>query len=259
MKNLLKKRLSQKETTIGSWITLGNPAIAEIMSMAGFDWLVIDLEHSVVDLFEAESLIRIIDLCDCSPLVRLSENDSVQIKRVMDAGAQGIIIPMVNNAEDALRAVDSVYYPTKGTRGVGLARAQGYGNSFQTYKNWLEDNAVVIVQVEHIDAAINLEEILQTPGVDGFILGPYDLSASMGKPGEFEDKDVQSVISEVLKKAKEMGKPAGIHIIEPDPNDLTKRIAEGFTFIAYSLDIRMLDMSSRQGVLCGQKVLKNNK
>ena len=95
------------------------------MSKAGFDWLVVDLEHSVIELSEAEVLIRTIELCDCSPLVRLSENDSVQIKRVMDAGAHGIIVPMVNNAEDALRAVESVYYPTKGKRGVGLARAQG--------------------------------------------------------------------------------------------------------------------------------------
>jgi 2-dehydro-3-deoxyglucarate aldolase len=258
MNNQLKRKLGQNETTIGSWITIGSSGIAEIMSNAGFDWLTIDLEHSVIDLFEAESLIRTIDLCGCSPLVRLSENDSVQIKRVMDAGAHGVIVPMVKNAEDAIRAVESVYYPTKGNRGVGLARAQGYGSSFQNYKNWLEDNAVVIVQVEHIQAALNLEEIIQTPGIDGFILGPYDLSASMGKPGQFEDKDVQSVMSDVLEKARLLDKPAGIHIIEPDPNELTKRIAEGFTFIAYSLDIRMLDMSSRQGVSRFKNLFENS-
>lgn len=258
MKSLLKTRLRQQDATIGSWITLGNPAIAEIMARAGFDWLTIDLEHSVIDLFEAESLIRTIDLCDCSPLVRLSENDSVQIKRVMDAGAHGIIVPMVNNAEDAVRAVEAVYYPTKGKRGVGLARAQEYGSRFQDYKNWLEENAVVIVQIEHINAAINIEEIIQTPGVDGFILGPYDLSASMGKPGKFEDKDVQAAMSEVLEKAKVLGKPAGIHIIEPDPNELTERIAKGFTFVAYSLDIRMLDLLSRQGVSCFKKLFETH-
>jgi len=259
MKNILKNKLTQNKLTIGSWITIGNPAIAEIMARAGFDWLAIDLEHSVIDLFEAEILIRTIESFGCSPLVRLSENNSVQIKRVMDAGSHGIIVPMVKNVEDALRAVESVYYPTKGTRGVGLARAQGYGSSFISYKNWLQENAVVIVQIEHIDAANNIEEILQIPGVDGFILGPYDLSASMGKPGKFLDKDVQKVMNEVLEKAKVLVKPAGIHVIEPDPTDLNDRITEGFTFIAYSLDIRMLDTSSRHGVMCGRKALNNSK
>ena len=127
----LKRKLSQNEITIGSWITLAHPAIAEIMACAGFDWLVVDLEHSVITIKEAEELIRVINLCGVVPLVRLSINDSVQIKRVMDAGAHGIIVPMVNNRAEADTAVAAVYYPPKGTRGVGLARAQGYCTAFQ--------------------------------------------------------------------------------------------------------------------------------
>lgn len=249
-----KKKLSSCDLTVGSWITLGHPAIAEIMAKAGYDWLAVDMEHSVIDLFEAESLIRVIQLHGVAPLVRLSSNDPVQIKRVMDAGAHGVIVPMVNSAEQAKAAVDAVYYPVRGTRGVGLARAQGYGNSFAEYRAWLMDNAVVIVQVEHIEAARNLEDILSTPGVDGMILGPYDLSASMGKPGEFSDKDVQDVISHVLKTARAMDKPAGIHVIEPNTDELVKRISEGFTFVAYSLDIRMLDSLSRKGIAVVKKI-----
>ena len=168
----LKERLNNKELCFGSWITLAHPAIAEIMAKAGFDWLTVDLEHSVITIREAEELIRVIDLCGVVPLVRLSANDPVQIKRVMDAGAHGVIVPMVNSAEEARKAVESVRYPTNGKRGVGLARAQGYGNSFEQYKEWLNKNSIVIVQVEHIKAVENLEAIMSVEGVDGFIVGP---------------------------------------------------------------------------------------
>ncbi|MCX7966349.1 MAG: aldolase/citrate lyase family protein, partial [Syntrophorhabdaceae bacterium] len=144
----LKKDLKNGRITVGSWITLYQPAIAEIMARAGFEWLVVDLEHSVITIREAEELIRIITLCGSVPLVRLSSNDSVQIKRVMDAGAHGIIVPMVNTEDEAKKAVEAVYYPPYGKRGVGLARAQGYGVDFEQYRDWLKDNAIVIVQIE---------------------------------------------------------------------------------------------------------------
>src|SRR3990167_5583095 len=124
MKNTLKRRLHAKEPTIGSWITLGHTAIAEIMARAGFDWLVVDLEHSTISIEQAGELIRVIDLCGVAPLVRLTSNHPDQIKRVMDAGAHGIIVPMVNSADDAARAVAATSYFPKGIRGVGLARAQ---------------------------------------------------------------------------------------------------------------------------------------
>ena len=132
--------LSKNELNIGSWITLAHPAIAEIMSEAGFDWLAIDLEHSVITIREAEELIRVINLCGVTPLVRLTSNDSNQIKRIMDAGSFGVIVPMVKNADDAKKVVDAVRYPPTGSRGVGLARAQGYGTSFDSYIKWLEES-----------------------------------------------------------------------------------------------------------------------
>ena len=252
----LKNKINSNQITVGSWITLNNPAIAEIMATAGFDWLTIDLEHSVIDYFETENLIRTIELCGVTPLVRLSSNNPVQIKRVMDAGAHGIIVPVVNTAEQAKAAVDAMYYPPRGNRGVGLARAQGYGDSFNDYCQWLENDAIVIVQIEHIDAVKNLTEILDTPHVDGLILGPYDLSASMGKPGKFEDKDVQDAIDHVLKVANEKNISAGIHVIEPDVNELQKRITMGFKFLAYSIDIRMLASLSKEAVKLTKNLLQ---
>jgi len=178
----LKERLARSDLTIGSWITLGHPAIAEIMASAGFDWLVLDMEHSVIELSEAQAIIQVLDKQQCPAIVRLTSNHPDQIKRVMDAGATGVMIPMIKSAEDARAAVSSVYYPPQGRRGVGLARAQGYGAHFQEYRQWLIANAIIVVMIEHIEAVEQIDAILAVPGIDAYIIGPYDLSGSMGKP-----------------------------------------------------------------------------
>ena len=245
---MLNKLLRGKGLAVGSWITLGHPAIAEIMANAGFDWLAIDLEHSVITIREAEELIRVIDLSGVVPLVRLTSNSSDLIKRVMDAGAHGVIVPMVNTQEEAERAVAAVKYPPVGTRGIGLARAQKYGAGFDSYMQWQEDGSTVIVQIEHIDAVKNFRDILSVPGIDGFIVGPYDLSSSMGIPGEFSNPKFLTVMDQIKEASAEIGAVGGVHIIEPDPNQLEARVAEGYKFIAYSLDIRMLDQACRSGL-----------
>src|SRR3990167_1006889 len=174
-----KQALKSGQLQVGSWITLAHPAIAEIMANAGFKWLTIDLEHSAITIREAEELIRVISLCGVVPVVRLTANNPEQIKRVLDAGAYGIIVPMINTREDAEKAIKAAYYPPKGTRGVGLARAQGYGVHFSEYKSWLETTGcIVIAQIEHIDGVERVDEILSLPDIDGYIIGPYDLSAS---------------------------------------------------------------------------------
>lgn len=233
---------------IGSWITLAHPAIAEIMAKAGFDWLSVDMEHSVITIREAEELIRVINLCGVKAFVRLTSNDENLIKRIMDAGADGVIVPMVKTPQEAKDAVNAVKYPPVGTRGVGLARAQGYGVTFDAYKNWVNKESQVIIQIEHIDAVNQLDDIFSVPGIDGYIIGPYDLSASMGKPGQFADSDVQAAIEKTKQLAKKYNIPGGIHIIEPNPEELQQRIDEGNQFIAYSMDTRMLDVSCRKGL-----------
>lgn len=244
----LRDRLRKGETLVGSWITLAHPAIAEIMARAGFDWLAIDLEHSVITIREAEELIRVVDLCGVVPLVRVSANDSVQIKRVMDAGAHGVIVPMVNTPGEAMDAVAAVQYPPAGRRGVGLARAQGYGTAFRSYLEWVRTDAVVIVQVEHIDAVNCLGDILSLPGVDGYFIGPYDLSASMGLAGEFDHPEMVGALERIKRAGEDSGKPGGLHVVEPDTSRLEESIGQGFRFIAYSLDTRMLDSACRTGL-----------
>jgi len=241
----LKSKLARNALTIGSWITLGHPSIAEIMAAAGFDWLVLDMEHSVLELSEVQMLVQVLDGQKCPSIVRLTSNDPDQIKRVMDAGATGVMVPMVKNAEDAQAAVQAVYYPPRGRRGVGLARAQGYGARFQQYRNWLDNNAVVVVMIEHIDAVEAIDSILSVPGIDAYIIGPYDLSGSMGHPGELDYPEVQTAIERVLEAGRRAGKPGGIHVVEPDPNLLRRNIEAGFSFLGYGLDIRILDSLCR--------------
>ena len=241
----LKAKLSRSELTIGSWVTLGHPSIAEIMASAGFDWLVLDMEHSVMELGEAQAIMQVLDAKQCPAIVRLTSNHPDQIKRMMDAGATGVMVPMIKSAADAQAAVNGVYYPPRGQRGVGLARAQGYGASFQVYRQWLEENAVIVVMIEHVDAVKNIDDILAVPGIDAYIIGPYDLSGSMGRPGDLNNPDVQAAIAKVLEAGRKAGKPGGIHVIEPDPQALQQRIQAGFNFLGYALDIRILDSICR--------------
>ena len=236
----LKTALNRNKLTIGSWITMPSTGIAEILCRSGLDWLTIDLEHSVISLGEAEQLIRVIDLSGVAPLIRLTSHDANQIKRVLDSGAHGLIVPNVKNAAEVDEIKRAAYYPPAGERGVGLARAQGYGDNFGGHWKWLESNLVIIVQIENVEAVNNIRDILAHDTVDGLIIGPFDLSASMGIPGEFQHPDFLSALSKIKATADELNKPMGIHIIEPDQEQLRQRIASGYRFIAYSLDFEMI-------------------
>ena len=240
MNDTLKKKLRRKTVTVGSWITIGHTAIAEIMAKAGFDWLAVDMEHSVITLHEAQQLIQVIELSGVAPLVRVGENSAYLIKRVMDAGAHGVIVPMINTKEDARNAVNAVKYPPLGTRGVGLARAQGYGMDFERYKNRVNRDSVVIAQIEHIKAIENLEDILSTEGIDAFFVGPYDLSGSLGVPGQLKHPKVVKALGRVMKIAKRYKVVPGFHVVQPDVEGTEMKIKEGYKFIGYSLDTLFL-------------------
>jgi 2-dehydro-3-deoxyglucarate aldolase len=246
MNNTLKKKLQRQEITIGSWITLGHTSIAEIMAKAGFEWLVIDMEHSVITLDVAQQLIQVIEGSGVIPLVRVGENNANIIKRVMDAGAYGVIVPMVNTKKQAESAVKAVKYPPVGTRGVGLARAQGYGDKFDEYAATVNEESIVIAQIEHIEAVNNLESILSVEGIDGCIIGPYDLSGSLGKPGNFEDPDVLAALEKVEQTCKERKAALGMHVIQPDYRLVMEKVAKGYNFISFSLDILFLGNSCRE-------------
>ena len=233
-------------TSLGSWITLNHPSIAEIMAEAGFDWLCIDMEHSVTDYFEAQQLIIAIQSKGLKAYVRVGENNTRIIKRILDAGADGIIVPSVNSAFEAQKAVNAVRYPPFGTRGVGLARAQSYGFEFDHYLDVKSKNVKLIVQIEHINAIKELESILSIDGVDGTFIGPYDLSGSISKPGQWDDPEVISVLNIYEQTAKKYDKLIGFHVIAPDFNLVLEKINKGYNFIAFSFDAYFLGYKVRE-------------
>lgn len=245
-KSALKQKLRENKLTIGSWLTIPHQSIIEILSSAGFEWLTIDLEHSAIDIETAQNLISHIQANGMEALVRVSKNDEVIIKRVMDAGANGIIVPMVKNAEEAKEAVSYVKYPPFGKRGVGLSRAQHYGIAFDSYKDWVKEESIVIAQIEHIESVNNLEEILDVEGIDGIIVGPYDLSASMGKPGMYGDEDVIEVLNRIDTITLKKKRPLGFHVIDSDHLKLLEKIKKDYSFLAFSLDFFFLGDKARQ-------------
>ena len=241
----LKSKLKNKELSIGSWLTIPHQSVVEILSTAGFEWLTIDMEHASISIETIMNLIGHIQGNGMQALVRVSKNEEVAVKRVLDAGADGVIVPMIRNKEDAKMAVNFVKYPPIGKRGVGLNRAQKYGTSFDSYKEWVKNEVVVIAQIEHIDAVNNLEEIFSVSGIDGIIVGPYDLSASMGYPGEYDREDVRLALLRIDEVAKKLDKPLGFHVIDSNHLKTIEKINQGYSFLAFSLDFFFLGDKAR--------------
>ena len=245
-KSILKEKLQNGELSIGSWLTIPHQAVIEILGSAGFEWLTIDIEHSSISIETVMNLIGHIQGNGMQALVRVSKNEEVVIKRVLDAGADGVIVPMIKNKEEAIEAVNHVKYPPLGKRGVGLNRAQKYGTAFDTYQEWVKNEVVVIAQIEHIEAVNNLEEIFSVPGIDGIIVGPYDLSASMGYPGEYYREDVQIALTRIDEVAKKLNKSLGFHVIDSDHSKTLEKINKGYSFLAFSLDFFFLGDKARE-------------
>lgn len=243
----IKRRMKAGEVSIGSWMSMAHVSIAEILAMAGYDWVVIETEHTAIDNSEVLRLLIAIERRGAVPLVRLAWNDPIQAKAVMDSGAAGVLVPMVNTKADAEQAVGSIKFPPLGFRGVGLARAQDYGETFAEYVRRNNDDSLVIVQIEHVDAVRNIEEILSVPGIDGTFIGPYDLSLSMGIPGQLDHPDVAAASQRVLEATLAHGLIAGIHLVHPHnaPERLRACVAQGYRFVALGTDILFLGDSCR--------------
>lgn len=228
---------------IGTWQTLYSPSISEILCDMGFSFITIDLEHTPMDLAHAAHLIQIITLKGKTALVRLGSHDENIIKRVMDMGASGVIVANVKTAREAENVVKAAKYPPFGTRGVGLSRAQKYGEGFSEYLKWNEESGIVIAQIEHIDAIENIEEILAVKGLNGTLIGPYDLSGSMGCPGEFQREDVKAAVDTYLEACKKLNRPPGYHVVSSNHRDLIPFIEKGYKLLPFGFDAKfMIDM-----------------
>ncbi|MBN2335426.1 4-hydroxy-2-oxo-heptane-1,7-dioate aldolase [Candidatus Bathyarchaeota archaeon] len=209
MKNLLKEKLARGESAVGTFIEMGHPDITEILSHAGFDWLLIDGEHSPLGFETMERMLQGMAGTDCTPIIRPQWNDPVIIKRVLDLGAHGILVPWVNTKKEAEAAVSACMYPPEGIRGWGPRRAARWDPDYRETAN---TEMLVSVQVETQKSLNNLDEIMGVEGVDACYVGPWDLSNNLGfsVPPNYDNKRFTGALDHVLKVSEDHGKPAGL-------------------------------------------------
>ena len=243
MGHLFRERLLKGELLVGTMVTLGYPEVGEIMAGAGFDWLFLDGEHSPMTPAAMQGVMQGAGQ-EMPCLVRLPLGDEVSIKKALDIGAAGVIVPMVNTAEQAAQVVRWAKYAPQGTRGVGLGRAAGYGQMFQGYLDRANQETAVVVQVEHSQAVDNIADIIQVPGVDGVLIGPYDLSASMGLIGQVAHPDVQDAIGRVTQACLEAQVPLGIFGVTAGA--VRPYIERGYTLIVAGVDTLLLGAGARE-------------
>ena len=241
-KNKFKENILNKKKQIGIWSCLSNNTIAEIISVTGFDWSVLDMEHSPNDITEILTQLQVMEGYGTEPVVRVPWNEPVMVKRILDMGAQTILYPFVQNADEARAAVEATRYPPKGIRGImSAARMNRYGHVSNYYEE-AEKEICVLVQCETKDAIKNIPEIAKVEGVDGIFMGPSDISGSIGKIGQFEDQEVQDLINHALDLCNKADKPAGILTGKKDY--AKKYVKDGYTFVAINSDTNLFARSA---------------
>jgi len=236
-------RLRRRELLVGTIVTLAAPEVTEILSSSGLDWLFIDGEHAPIDFLAAQTLLAT-SRVPC--LMRVPEATEAMLKRALDIGAAGVIVPMVNSAQQAKAIVSFCKYPPRGVRGVGRVRAQGYGFDFEHYMAHANEDTVVVVQCEHVAAVEAIESIVAVAGVDAVLVGPYDLSGSMGLLGQVEHPDVLAAIARVAEVCTKASRALGIFTAQPEK--MKPFIAQGYTLVAVGVDVAALGDSARATV-----------
>jgi len=231
---------------LGAWLTTGSATAAEAMGFCGFDFLVVEMEHAPIDLDDAVTLLRAVAGTPTEAMVRLSWNDQVMVKRVLDAGARSVMFPFIQDADEAEAAVAYTRYPPDGVRGVaGGVRASQYGR-VANYLTTASEQIAVVLQIETISALDQAGEIAAVEGVDSLFLGPTDLSASMGMIGELDRPEVQAQIQRAVTLAHDAGKPIGI--IGMDPEMVTRFLGYGYDWVAVGSDLTMMTSRAREWV-----------
>jgi 2-keto-3-deoxy-L-rhamnonate aldolase RhmA len=236
-------KLRKKELLIGTVLGIASPEVAEIISEVGFDWVWIDMEHATIDLVQAQIMTQALRE-GCASVVRVPWNDSVWIKKTLDIGCDGIIVPQIKTAEEARAAVQASKYPSEGIRSLGLARASKYGMEFGDYVRKANEEIAIILQIEHIEGVNNVESIIETPGIDAIMIGPYDLSGSLGLIGQLEKPEVESAIQKVKRHCLDKGTPVGI--FTDGPESARTHISDKVTLIGMGSDSVYLWKSAKR-------------
>ena len=236
----LKKILKSGETALGTWITINHPDVVDALSDLPFDWFVFDMEHAPLEISDIEILMMPLRNTEITPLIRVPWNDMVMIKRALDIGAEGIIVPWVSSREEAEAAVKYASYPPRGLRGVGPRRCIRYGErSFLDYYSKFEgEERVIVVQIETRKALDNLEEILSTQGIDVAFVGPLDLTTNLGIPAQYDNPSFKEALEKILKTCREYDVAPGIYAVSL--KNAEEMISKGFRFVSLMSDMRIL-------------------
>tara|TARA_B110000008_G_scaffold171009_1_gene170701 strand:+ start:2169 stop:2930 length:762 start_codon:yes stop_codon:yes gene_type:complete len=238
----IRRKLRDGGYSIGSWMQIPHSSIAEVMGQAGYDWVAVDMEHGAVSVHQLPDIFRALELGNTLPLVRLAQGYIKDCKQALDAGAGGVIAPMINNAEQLECVKDAVRWPPAGKRGVAFSRANLFGKNFDSYIQEAQQ-PLLIAMIENIEAVDNIDSILQVEGLDAILIGPYDLSASMGITSKFEHPDFVAMMNKIKTSSEKFMVPCGIHIVSPSEDEINKKINDGYRFIAYSIDSVFLNTS----------------
>jgi 2-dehydro-3-deoxyglucarate aldolase len=241
----LRQALLERRVTIGSWIQAAHPAIAEVLANAGYDWIALECEHSENDVSEFAAVARAMHGRRAAPVVRVRENDTLVIRRMLDMGAQGVLVPLIHTAEDATKAVRAAKYPPVGVRGYCFSRMNDWGVKFDDYLQRANDETAVVVMIESKEGVANIDSILSVEGVDGIFIGPYDLTGSYGVPGKVTNPLIMEAREKVLKACRRHEKAAGLHIVLPTSDAIKKAIGDGFTFLCIGSDMIGLNEVAR--------------
>ena len=237
-RNMVKEKIGRGEPSIGTWVSSGSPLMAEVLSHAGFDWLTVDLEHNAIDMESLLACFYAIAPTDTVPFVRVPWNDPQILKRVLDVGAYGAVVPNIKDPEEAEQAVQACRYAPEGFRGMGTLRGRLYGGP--DYFEKANEEIAVILMIEDVEAVRRIEEICKVPGIDSLFIGPNDLASSLGVPTGFDNPhpDHKAAVRQVLETGKQYNLPVGIHCSGPE--EVNRRIEEGFQWIAIVSDARFL-------------------
>ncbi len=240
----LKTKLETESDVVGAWLSIGHPTVAEVTAAQGFDFVLIDTEHTSIGLETLENMSRGVEAAEgtAETVVRVPSNDPVRIKRVLDIGVTGVMVPMVESADEAEQVVDAVRYPPSGIRGVASGRAAEYGDDFQEYVESANSSITTVVQIETKDGLEHAEEIAAVDGIDALFVGPADLSANLGIFAEWENDSLEDAIQTVIDAGDAADLPVGTLVVNPD--DIDRRVEQGFDYLIVGKDTSLLSAAN---------------
>ncbi|MBI3616089.1 MAG: 4-hydroxy-2-oxovalerate aldolase [Candidatus Omnitrophica bacterium] len=236
----LKRKLRAREPVLGAWTSLAHPSITEIFAACGVDFVGIDMEHSTITLEQAQQVMAASQAGQAACLPRVSSHNGEQIRRLLDSGADGIIVPNVSSAKEAIPLIEWCKYPPVGKRSYGIARAQGYGFQFEEYTRTWNERSVLLLQIESEQGAGRINELLQFDAVDGVMIGPYDMSGSLGIPGQLDHPLILEACRGVIDAARRHRKACGTQVVDPTEENVAAAFEAGYTFVVLASDIFIL-------------------